>query len=118
LVKEAVPQLTLVIKSKAGGFSEIVNREDNNLIQTLSMLCSFYTVDDLCSFLYSDKFQSMDHDLYELVFEMGLYSDHQITLEIIPRGKKMTIYGSNNTICDSHQSLKQVISSWLVDVTN
>ena len=118
MVKEAVPQLTLVIKSKAGGFSEIVNREDNNLIQTLSMLCSFYTVDDLCSFLYSDKFQSMDHDLYELVFEMGLYSDHQITLDIIPRGSKMSVCDSKNTVCDSHQSLKQVISDWLVEVTN
>ena len=107
-----------MIKSKAGGFSEIVNREDNNLIQTLSMLCSFYTVDDLCSFLYSDKFQSMDHDLYELVFEMGLYSDHQITLDIIPRGSKMSVCDSKNTVCDSHQSLKQVISDWLAEVTN
>lgn len=118
MVKEAVPQLTLVIKSKAEGFSEIVNGEDNNLIQTLSMLCSFYTVDDLCSFLYSDKFQSMDHVLYELVFEMGIYSDHQITLDIIPRGTDMTLSDTKNTICDSHQSLKQVISDWLVDVTN
>ena len=118
MVKDDVPQLTLVIKSKAEGFSEIVYEEDKNLIQTLSMLCSFYTVDDLCSFLYSDKFQLIDHVLYDLVFEMGLYSDHEITLEIIPRGKKMNICDSNNTICDSHQSLKQVISHWLVDVTN
>tara|TARA_X000001036_G_C20392766_1_gene689370 strand:- start:397 stop:753 length:357 start_codon:yes stop_codon:yes gene_type:complete len=118
LVKEAAPQLTLVIKSKAEEFSEIVVEEDNNLIQTLSMLCSFYTVDDLCSFLYSDKFQSMDHKLYDLIFEMGVYSDHQITLDIIPRGKNMTLCDSKNTICDSHQSLKQVISDWLVDVTN
>tara|TARA_B100000459_G_scaffold110453_1_gene64486 strand:+ start:3088 stop:3444 length:357 start_codon:yes stop_codon:yes gene_type:complete len=118
LVKEAVPQLTLVIKSKAVDFSELVNGDDNNLIQTLSMLCSFYTVDDLCSFLYSDKFQSMDHELYELVFEMGLYSDHQVTLDIIPRGKNMTIDNSKYPVCNSHQSLKQVISDWMVEVTN
>ena len=118
MVEEAVPQLTLVIKSKAGGFSEIVNRDDNNLIQTLSMLCSFYTVDDLCSFLYSDRFQSMDHELYQLVFEMGLYSDHQITLDIIPRGNNMIVCDSKNTTCDSHQSLKGVISNWLVEVTS
>ena len=107
-----------MIKSKAEEFSEIVATEDNNLIQTLSMLCSFYTVDDLCSFLYSDKFQSMNHELYELIFEMGLYSDHQITLDIIPRGKKMIVCRTSKTTYDSHQSLKQVISSWLVDVTN
>jgi len=117
-VNEIIPQLTLVIKSKLEGIEEIIVEEDNNLIQTLSMLCSFYTVDDLCSFLYSDKFQSMNHELYELVFEMGLYSDHQITLDIIPKGKKMTVCSSPKTTCDSHQSLKQVISDWMVDVTN
>ena len=118
MVSEAIPQLTLVIKSKAEGFSEIVVEEDNNLIQTLSMLCSFYTVDDMCSFLYSDKFQSMNHKLYDLIFEMGLYSDHQITLDIIPRGKNMTVCDSKNTTCDSHQSLKQIISNWMVEVTS
>jgi len=113
-----VPQLTLVIKSKAVGFSEIINGDDNNLIQTLSMLCSFYTVDDLCSFLYSDKFQSMDHELYQLVFEMGLYSDHQITLDIIPRGNSMTLGNSKYPVCNSHKSLKQVISDWMVEITS
>ncbi len=117
-MNEIIPQLTLVIKSKLERIEEIIIEEDNNLIQTLSMLCSFYTVDDLCSFLYSDKFQSMNHELYELVFEMGLYSDHQITLDIIPKGKKMTVCSSPKTTCDSHQSLKQVISDWMVDVTN
>jgi hypothetical protein len=117
-VNEIIPQLTLVIKSKLEEIEEIIVEEDNNLIQTLSMLCSFYTVDDLCSFLYSDKFQSMNHELYELVFEMGLYSDHQITLDIIPKGKKMTVCSSPKTTCDSHQSLKQVISDWVVGVTN
>ncbi len=117
-MNEIIPQLTLVIKSKLERIEEIIVEEDNNLIQTLSMLCSFYTVDDLCSFLYSDKFQSMNHELYELVFEMGLYSDHQITLDIIPKGKKMTVCSSPKTTCDSHQSLKQVISDWMVDVTN
>ena len=116
-MSEAIPQLTLVIKSKAQDGIETVDEEDNNLIQTLSMLCAFYTVDDMCSFLYSDKFQSMNHKLYELVFEMGLYSDHQITLDIIPRGKKMTVCDSKNTLCESHQSLKEVISAWLVEVT-
>lgn len=117
-MNEIIPQLTLVIKSKLEEISEVIIEEDNNLIQTLSMLCSFYTVDDLCSFLYSDKFQSMNHELYELVFEMGLYSDHQITLDIIPEGKKMTVCSSPKTTCDSHHSLKQVISDWMVDVTN
>ena len=113
-----MPQLTLVIKSKAVGFSELVNGDDNYLIQTLSMLCSFYTVDDLCSFLYSDKFQSMNHELYQLVFEMGLYSDHQITLDIIPRGSNMTLGNSKYPVCNSHKSLKQVISDWLVEITS
>ena len=113
-----MPQLTLVIKSKAVGFSEIINGDDNNLIQTLSMLCSFYTVDDLCSFLYSDKFQSMDHELYELVFEMGLYSDHQITLDIIPRGSNMTLGNLKYPVCNSHKSLKEVISDWMVEITS
>ena len=118
MVSGVIPQLTLVIKSKAKDLSEIIVEEDNDLIQTLSMLCSFYTVDDLCSFLYSDKFQSMDHQLYDLIFEMGLYSDHQITLDIIPRGKKMILCNSKNTVCESHQSLKQVISDWLVGETS
>ena len=117
-MNEIIPQLTLVIKSKLEEIEEIIVEDDSNLIQTLSMLCSFYTVDDLCSFLYSDKFQSMNHELYDLVFEMGLYSDHQITLDIIPRGNNMTVCDSKNTTCDSHQSLKLVISNWLVEVTS
>ena len=117
-MNEIIPQLTLVIKSKLEEIEEIIVEDDSNLIQTLSMLCSFYTVDDLCSFLYSDKFQSMNHELYDLVFEMGLYSDHQITLDIIPSGNNMTVCDSKNTTCDSHQSLKRVISNWLVEVTS
>ena len=118
MVIEAIPQLTLVIKSKAKDGIETMFEEENDLIKTLSMLCSFYTVDDMCSFLYSDKFQSMNHELYELVFEMGLYSDHQITLEIIPRGNKMTVSNTKYPVCNSHQSLKQVISDWMVEVTS
>ena len=45
-MSEVIPQLTLVIKSRAQDVIENVVEEDNNLIQTLSMLCAFYTVDD------------------------------------------------------------------------
>ena len=112
------PLLTLVVKNRRDINYLKVSNDIVALYDTLCSLCSFYTVDDMCSFLYSDKFQSMDHKLYDLIFEMGLYSDHQITLDIIPRGKKMIVCDAKNTTCESHQSLKLIISNWLVEVTS
>jgi hypothetical protein len=58
--------------------------QDEGLLQTLSMLCSFQTTEDLASFLFSPMFQHLTSNRPPfVVFEIGVYLDHTKTLELI-----------------------------------
>jgi len=83
-MSEDLPLLTLVKQREIAQmphFNEVVGQ----LNQTLQMLCSFHSAEDLVSFLSSDIFtQYMGEEGAWVVFELGIYKDHTKTLELIP----------------------------------
>lgn len=57
---------------------------EQGLLDTLSMLCSFHTTEDLASFLYSPMFQGLVGNRPSfVVFEIGVYLDHTKTIELV-----------------------------------
>jgi hypothetical protein len=57
---------------------------EDGLMQTLSMLCSFHTAEDLASFLFSEMFQGLTGTRAPFVmFEIGAYLDHTKTLDLV-----------------------------------
>ncbi|MEL0100528.1 MAG: hypothetical protein VW862_02340 [Euryarchaeota archaeon] len=59
--------------------------KSNALFETLCTLCSFHTCADLASFLFTDMFRELvNFEEIWIVFEIGLYHDHTITIEAIP----------------------------------
>ena len=95
--------------------------EDKALVDTLSMLCSFLSVDDLCSFIYSEKFLKLTDYEYDIVFELGVYSKHDIVLQLIAEKEKLTLTDTNeqhllnekHIECYDKDSFTSVISEWL-----
>jgi hypothetical protein len=87
---DTLPLLTLVKKSEIG-----VRPSDEGSVgldQTLQMLCSFYTVEDLGSFLSSEIFERYGRtgDAW-VVLELGIYKDHTKTIEMIPSAEDFTL---------------------------
>ena len=116
-----IPLITLVIKSIIGEQKSLISSEDKSLIETLSMLCSFLSLDDLCSFIYSEKFLKLTDYEYDIVFELGVYSKHDIVLQLIAEKEKITLSDiceqnllSEKTVeCYDKDSFNSVISEWL-----
>ena len=82
-MSEDRPLLTLV-KSEVLDEPDIaLSDEELGLVHTLSTLCSFYSIDDFVSFLFSSKFQDLTtrRPLF-IVFEIGLFLDHTKTLKL------------------------------------
>ncbi len=89
-----MPLLTMV-KKQILAEKPALSAEDEQLEQTLSMLCSFYSLDDMMSFISSEKFRSLA--LWEnawIGFEIGLYKDHTKTIEFIPSAKEYILADS------------------------
>lgn len=81
---DSVPLITLVKKAEIGPKPALSN-ESLGLEQTLSMLCSFLSVEDFISFLSSPMFQTYaQHEETWLSLEVGLYMDHTKTLQLYP----------------------------------
>ncbi len=120
------PLITMVIKSKDYQKIELLTSSQKSLIETLSMLCSFLSVDDFCSFIFSSKFSDLISTYSGLVFEIGLYTNHEIVLQLIGQGKKVTIidnigYGcfdGNSIDCSTYDELVVCINQWLSLVLN
>ena len=113
--------ITLVIKSINSEDTKLMSSGDKTLIDTLSMLCSFLSVDDLCSFVYSEKFIKLTDYGYDIVFELGVYSEHSVVLQLTAEREKLTLADTNeqNLIdnkkveCYDKDSFNSVISKWL-----
>ena len=82
MVETNTPVLTLVIKSIDSEGVAKLEEEIQGLIGSLSMLCSFLSVKDFCSFIFSEKFKQLTMQELEIVFEVGIYSRHEITLQL------------------------------------
>ena len=122
-------KLPLLTMTKSRLLSEIpeLNRESNVLLDTLSGLCSFYSVSDLASFLFSKKFCDLvEHKDPWIMFEIGVYINHNLTLDLIPDdGKLILIDSQGNRGLDSDSveiisevNFTDVMTNWLERVIN
>lgn len=83
-MEESKPLFTLVKSRFVDEATPALEPQEVGLLETLSMLCSFHTTEDMASFLYSDMFQGLiGRRPPFIVFEIGVYLDHTKTLELI-----------------------------------
>ena len=91
------------------------------LVGTLSMLCSFLSVKDFCSFVFSEKFDGLVECDLNLSFEIGLYTNHEITLQLTINNGRLMIedllgkgYIDNSCIeCVNSDDFEAVITNWV-----
>lgn len=90
-MEDGVPMITLVKKGEIGPKPSL-SPESLALEQTLSMLCSFLSLEDFISFLSSPMFQNYaQHEEMWVSLEIGLYVDHTKTLQLYPEHHGLTI---------------------------
>ena len=126
MVDSGIPLITLVIKSQNNNRLDQLADDENSLIDTLSMLCSFLSVKDFCSFIFSDKLSSLTKYDLDLVFEIGLYANHEITLELGITKEKMRIddlidqgcFDNNSFEFSTFEELENGINRWLTCIFN
>ena len=112
----------MVISKYVDEKSETLTEEQNSMIETLSMLCSFLSIDDFVSFIYSKKFQNLlNESIPWIVFEVGYYQDHTKVIELIPTKKELIIADNQQTevfedniatVCQQEDFVEQ-LSNWL-----
>lgn len=90
-MEDEVPLITLVKKGEIGP-KPALSPESLALEQTLTMLCSFLSLEDFISFLSSPMFQNYaQHEEMWVSLEIGLYVDHTKTLQLYPEHHGLTI---------------------------
>ena len=107
-----LPLLTMV-KSKEIDEKPIeISKDSIELLNTLSTLCSFYSVEDFVGFIFSEKFQVLVGDGEPwVVFEIGMYLDHQKNMQLIATDKKVILVdnvkcGWNDGIFESNDRVE------------
>tara|TARA_B100001248_G_scaffold260316_1_gene248206 strand:- start:2524 stop:2898 length:375 start_codon:yes stop_codon:yes gene_type:complete len=116
-----IPVITLVIKSHNCDSINDIGEDNSALLSTLSMLCSFLSVDDFCSFIYSTKFGRLIDSGYRFLFEIGVYARHDIILQMAVMEKKIILSDikdqqllpSSQIECSNQGILNTTISNWL-----
>ena len=97
------------------------------LLDTLSTLCSFYTCEDLASFLFSDIFRNVAGDDEPwIIFEIGIYAEHTKTVELIPVHDGVTIADGSMTggipnhviVIKSEQDCSDTLATWYNHIMN
>ena len=126
MVDSEIPLITLVIKSQNNDGLDLLADNEKSLVDTLSMLCSFLSVKDFCSFIFSDKFSNLTKYDLDLVFEIGLYANHELTLELSLNKGKMRIddlidqgcFDNNSFEFSISEELEIGINNWLTCIFN
>ena len=126
MVDSGIPLITLVIKSQNDDGLDLLADNEKSLLDTLSMLCSFLSVKDFCSFIFSDKFSNLTKYDLDLVFEIGLYANHDLTLELSLNKGKMRIddlidqgcFDNNSFEFSMSEELEIGINNWLTCIFN
>ena len=122
---EGLPVITLVKQREIAQRPEL-GADGRALEATLSMLCSFLSLEDLCSFLRSDAFTDLARQSSPwVVFELGLYADHTKTLQLIPEADRLTLADDAMTgAIDGHvwqgepdNAMLEVLGRWVSMVT-
>ena len=68
-----LPLLTMVKSREIDDKPISLSEESKNLLNTLSSLCSFYTVDDFVGFIFSKKFKNLvESPSPWIIFEIGM----------------------------------------------
>ena len=124
MVETNTPILTLVIKSIENEKIGQLEEEVQGLISTLSMLCSFLSVKDFCSFIFSEKFELLTKQDVGVVFEIGIYAQHEVTLELSSNsgGVKLSdlinqnCFENDYVICSNINDLESCLVSWLTNI--
>tara|TARA_B100001113_G_scaffold349818_1_gene345860 strand:- start:169 stop:564 length:396 start_codon:yes stop_codon:yes gene_type:complete len=117
---EELPLLTMVKSKEINEVPDELTEQSIGLLGILTSLCSFYSVEDFVSFIFSEKFiKIIDYDDPWVVFEIGLYLDHQKNLQFIA-SKNNYLFIDNTEISwnggslnssDSEQILNE-LSKW------
>ena len=90
-MEDGVPVITLVKKAEIGSKPSL-SPESLALEQTLTMLCSFLSLEDFISFLSSPMYRAYaQHEEMWVALEIGLYMDHTKTLQLYPEQHSLTI---------------------------
>ena len=119
MVNPVLPLLTLVIKSIDADRFDGLNEDNKSLVNTLSMLCSFMSIDDFVSFIYSPEFVNLINTEITVKFEIGLYTQHEIILEMIVENNLITLTDSRNqnylqvAECSSKEDLFSSLNTWI-----
>ena len=119
MVNPVLPLLTLVIKSIDADRFDGLNEDNKSLVNTLSMLCSFMSIDDFVSFIYSPKFVNLINAEIPVKFEIGLYTQHEIILDMIVENNLITLTDSRNqnylqvAECSSKEDLFSSLNTWI-----
>ena len=119
MVNPVLPLLTLVIKSIDADRLDGLNEGNKSLVNTLSMLCSFMSIDDFVSFIYSPKFVNLINTEIPVKFEIGLYTQHEIILEMIVEDNLIRLTDSRNqnylqvAECSSKEDLFSSLNTWI-----
>ena len=119
MVIPVLPLITLVIKSIDTDRLDSLNEDNKSLVNTLSMLSSFMSIDDFVSFIYSPKFVNLINTEIPVKFEIGLYTQHEIILEMIVENNLITLTDSRNqnylqvAECSSKEDLFSSLNTWI-----
>lgn len=89
---EADTPFITIVKQKVFDEQPELDQGLHSFDEALSYLCSFFSVSDFHHFLSSTKFESyaLTEDPW-VVFEIGLYHNHTITVEFIPSKNKFVL---------------------------
>ena len=123
---EQLPFITMV-KSKeiCEPFFELTD-SCQTLLATLSSLCSFYSVEDLVSFLFSQGFQDLNKGEEPwITFEIGIYQDHTKNIQLLMFSGNFLLIDDENIIwndgvfeSDDKNEISKEIKNWCVEVFN
>ena len=124
MVETNTPILTLVIKSIENEKIGQLEEEVQGLISTLSMLCSFLSVKDFCSFIFSEKFELLTKQDLGVVFEIGIYARHEVTLQLLSNSEGVKLsdlinqncFENDYVICSNINDLESCLVSWLTNI--
>ena len=120
-MEDSKPLLTLVKSRFVDEATPALEPQEAGLLETLSMLCSFHTAEDMASFLYSEMFQNLIGQRPPfIVFEIGVYLDHTKTLELIASedgvlfadGQASGAFVDNIHKATNEQDAAQQLSHW------
>lgn len=92
------PKFTMVKSQEIRDVPTDLSEKSRGLLNTLSMLCSFHSSEDLASFLHSEMFNDLTRQGEVWIgFEIGLYVDHTKTFDVFPSQKELVFADNSAT---------------------